>query len=359
MINFADFALDRRIVPGTAPDGTPILSLLAKASFILEPGEILSKEPPVPAALTENDTDVESDLVAWKPLVDVVVVGRAHAPRGKRARFFDAGIVVAGRETSLRVFGERSVDLSRGSVRFTDPTPFDAMPLDRKLAYGGIDAVSDPESVHVYPANPDGMGYRMLLHPQSMHGFRLPCLENPSHLLQPDTLVVDSPDRWTRMPPPRHLGCTSRSSFPRIDLAGLPPDAAMDAKIASQLSLAASPTVGAGGDPPPPPPRRMDPRFFNSAPESLQFPHLAGTETIVLKYMDPDHPQMEFALPGVQPEGWLDVGEGPANMPMVLQNVEIRPDDRLVHLVWRGSCAWAGPDSAPAFTRFEHGLVLA
>jgi hypothetical protein len=101
----------------------------------------------------------------------------------------------------------------------------------------------------------------------------------------------------------------------------------------------------------------MDPRFYNCAPELLQFPRLEGTETIRLSYMDPDLPLIEFQLPGVRPEGWLDVGEGPANMEMFLQNIEIRPEQRCVHLVWRGACAWQGAGSGVEFTRFEHGLI--
>jgi hypothetical protein len=356
-MNFSDFTLDTRIVPGHAPDGAPIFSLLAKASYVLEPGAILSQESPLPASLTENDTDVESDLVAWKPMADVVLVGKAHAPRGKRAKFFDAGIAVDGRIMQVRVFGNRKVDLSSGNLRFTDPDAFESMPLSREFAYGGVDSTSDPESAHVFPPNPEGKGYRVFLHPESLHGLELPNLEDPGHLLTPESFIAGASDRWTRMPRPRFFGCMARSAMPRCDLAGLPPDAAMDARIAYQKSVAAAKTVGAGGQDPPPPPKIMDPRFYNCAPELLQFPRLEGTETIRLSYMDPDLPLIEFQLPGVRPEGWLDVGEGPANMEMFLQNIEIRPEQRCVHLVWRGACAWQGAGSGVEFTRFEHGLI--
>jgi hypothetical protein len=348
---------DTRIVPGHAPDGAPILSLLAKASFVLVPGSTLSRLAAIPTKLTENDTDAESDLVAWKPLADLVLVGRAHAPRGKRAHFMDVGVAVDGRIGQVRVFGKRTVDLSTGSIRFTDSELFESMPLGSDLAYGGADALSDPESVHIYPRNPFGKGYRVFARPETLHGLELPCLEDPQQLLTPDTLIVGAPDRWIRQPKPRHFGCVSRASHPRFELAGLPPDAALDARIAHQKALAASPTVGAG-ETLPPPPKRMDPRFHNCAPEFLQFPHLEGTETVKLSYMDPDFPLIEFELPGVRPESWLDVGEGPQSMQMVLQTLEIRPDEKLVHMVWRGSCAWAGPGSGMEFTRFEHGLIL-
>jgi hypothetical protein len=357
MTSFSDFSLDHRIVPGHAPDGSPILSLLAKASYVLVPGEILRMEASVPAPLTENDTDVEMDLVAWKSLADMVVVGRAHAPRGKRAKFFDVGVMVDGRMMQTRIFGRRTVDLSSGSLRFTEPEPFESMALGCDLAYGGTDAVSDPDSAHVYPPNPLGKGYRMRLNPEGLHGLELPNLEDPNQVLTPDTLIVGASDRWRRQPKPRFFGCVPRASFPRCDLAGLPPDAAMDAQLAYQKSIAASGSVGDGGRDPVAPPKRMDPRFYNSAHELLQFPYLEGTESVRLSYMDPDHPLIDFELPGVRPEGWLDVGEGPQNMEMILQSVEIRPDDKLVHLIWRGACAWSGSAEGTDFTRFEFGLV--
>jgi len=357
MSRLSDFSIDSRIVPGHGPDGSPIFSLLAKASFCLVPGERLEYEFDDPVALTENDADVEMDMVAWKPMVDVIVVGKAHAPRGKRAKFFDAGVMVGGRMVQVRVFGKRTIDLSGGSIRFTDPEAFESMPLGHEYAYGGIDVISDPGTAHAYPPNPFGKGYRMFAGPEGLHGMELPNLEDPGQILTPESFVVGSPDRWNRQPYPRYLDCAPRASHPRCERAGLSPGDAMDAKLAYQKSLAASPSVGAGGKEPPPPPKRMDARFHNCAHESMQVPYLDGTESVKLAYMDPDHPILEFGLPGVRPEGWLDVGEGPINMAMVLQTVEIRPENRLVNLVWRGSCAWSGgPDAG--ITTFEHGLML-
>lgn len=160
-----------KMIPGTAPDGAPILSVLAKATYriSLEGLEPLPEEERLP--LFDSDKlygsqnpaldpiEHESDLVAYKPMTDIIVHGEACAPTGKRARFFDMGISVRGCVRKLRIFGPRHLDCSNGKIRFSEPEPFERMPLHFGLAYGGVDRWSHPEEVYTYPRNPVGKGF--------------------------------------------------------------------------------------------------------------------------------------------------------------------------------------------------------
>lgn len=77
--------------------------------------------PPLP-------TLEESDLIAFKPNIDVIVHGKAWASRGKPGRFFDLNLNVAGAQRALRVFGDRRVRLKTFGFEFTDPEPIESMP---------------------------------------------------------------------------------------------------------------------------------------------------------------------------------------------------------------------------------------
>ena len=94
-----------QIAPGYGPDGTPILSVLAKATYSFSNGK---KCAPEKACIPFHDKDVfyedgtplsqptrhEHDQVAFKPLTDVILHACAHAPKGKQAFTLDAGIKI-------------------------------------------------------------------------------------------------------------------------------------------------------------------------------------------------------------------------------------------------------------------------
>lgn len=299
--------------------GEPLLSVLGKRTYRFSPDGAIDVEWDNPVQLFETQVffgkgDVfrdpvkqDADLVAWKPLVDFVVHGKAHAPKGKQARYFDAGVVVAGQPKMVRIFGNRKIDLSSGGIRFTEPELFEEMPLHWGLAYGGVDDASNPAIELVYPRNPVGKGFFVAPPPEKLHGRPLPNLENPNQLLHPDALLVKRFDRWKLAPVPMALGWTSRSFQDRV-----------------QASVPAHP----GRIPQPSP---------NAAPAFLRLPRLAGTESVVLGYMDAEFPRLEFSLPGDVPNAFLDAGKGAAEMPVALQTIEVYPSSRMVTLLWRAA----------------------
>ena len=307
--------------PGTGPDGTQLVSVLGKRTYRFAPdGKVeIDLDHPIPifrgqTFLGGKDPDKDpvlqdDDLVAWKPLVDVVVHGSAHAPRGKRGYFFDVGVMVGDKARLVRVFGNRRIDLSSGKLRFTEPEPFDDMPLHWGLAYGGADVLTDPSSRLVHPRNPVGKGFLVAPPLEALHGFALPNLENPNTVLTPQTLLLKKFDRWKTAQVPMALGWTSRHFHDRA--AGDP-----RAKGTHPFLQAPSP---------------------NAAPAFLRLGRLAGNETITLGYMDPDHPRLSFALPNDIPRAYLDMGKREIRLPTFLQTVEFYPSSRQFTLLWRAS----------------------
>lgn len=347
-----------RLVPGSAPDGSPILSVLGKQTYTFTPGGTAEVDDASPFDLIEADsfygggnpvTDPvrhEGDLIAWKPMTDVVVHGKAYAPRGKRARFFDAGIAVGNRALAVRVFGDRKIDMTSGSVRFSEPELFEEMPLHAGYAYGGADIWTDPQTRLAYPRNPSGKGFVVAPPMEKLHHMALPNLENPSKPLVPDQFLVKRFDRWKEMPQPVYLGWSQKHSHPRILFAGLPPDDAAQAEAHRQRHIEAMPEIGAGPDTQPPDRIPvLNPQYFNGAHPLMQLPFLRGGDKISLVYLDPDTPNFQFQLPATAPKAVLDLGKGAETMDMVLHTVEIYKPTNQLTMVWRGSCRYGGPAS--------------
>lgn len=357
-----------RMIPGYAPDGGHILSVLAKKTYAIAHQQVAQEDLEDPIGLFEADihygagnpkTDpvqVESDLVAYKPCVDFVVVGSAHAPRGKRARFFDVGAQVGAAVRMVRVFGNRTVQVKTFGFEFTEPEPFESMPLHYGLAYGGTDSVSDPGTTCTYPRNPVGKGFVVKKDLKALHGLALPNLEDPRQILTADNLLVGKFADWERMPIPQAFSPTGKNFHPRLDLAGLPLDDRTAQEWAHQQKIAAMPQVGANADPGAAPPV-LNPLFFNGAPEGQRYPFLKGDETIRLSYMDPDFPLFEFKLPYEVPNLFLEANnEGPEELAAVLQTVVVHKQTNQVTLLWRGSCYYGGPLAMAEWTALEFGV---
>ena len=350
-----------RLVPGSAPDGRPVVSVLAKRTFRIEPGEAARPDPGVQKPWVEVDepwggteplhaaVKLESELVAWKPGTDVVVVGRAHAPRGRMARFFDAAIQVGAFRKEVRVFGDRRVRRRALGIAFTDPEPFESMPLHYGAAYGGRFPLDGQEMS--YPRNPAGRGFAVDPSPSELDELRLPNLENPLQLLEPSRVALRSYDRWTEAPRPWALGFSSRNSQPRASLAGLPPDLRAQVE-ASRLAAA----LEEGEAPAGPSAPVANPDWHRGASEGLSLPFLRGDEEICLEHMDRDHPRFGFRLPGTLSGIFLDTGDGPEWMRPVLHDVVVHKGENRLTLVWRGSCLYGGPESMVRWTRCRMGV---
>ncbi len=355
-------------IPGNAPDGAPILSVLGKRTYILENGRT-ARDAEEQESILEADvfwgegkpqTDpvkLESDLVAYKPMTDVILLAKAYAPAGRPQKQLDVGVQVGTSRKIARVFGNRKAYVTGSGIGFTDPEPFTEMPLDYSRAYGGKDAKSEAGFSYAYLKNNVGRGFIVKNNPKAVQDLALPNIEDPQRPLSPGNLIVGAFDKWKQQPDPVGFGYTNKNFHPRFTLAGLPPDHWAEAEADRQQAMRKAPEVGAKGSPIPPSKAPMlNPQFFNGASEGMAFPYLKGDETIKLAQMDKDFPQFSFALPGVRPRAWLDAGQGPEEMGMVLHTVVIDKETNRLTLVWRGCAYYGGLESMKGFTNLEFGV---
>ncbi|MBK8805065.1 MAG: DUF2169 domain-containing protein [Fibrobacteres bacterium] len=349
-----------RMIPGHMPDGSPVVSVLAKASWSLLPDDLPLQDDPVDWVEADvhwdtnnpatEATQFENELVPWKPCTDVIVIGNAWAPRGKQGKYFDAGIQIGAFRKVVRVFGNRKIVPKTFGFEFSEPELFETMPMHFGKAYGGRFLSSKTQAEMVYPRNPVGTGFLVDPTLEEIFKVRLPNLENPAQVLTPENLVLKSLDQWTNMPMPWALGYTNRNFHPRVTYAGLPPDLAPGAEISRLQTRAES--EGMSGNSPTP---VMNAEFHCGAPDGLKLPYLKGDEDVALGYMDPDHPIFKFPLPGKRPAVWMDVGMGREWMDTVLQSVIITKGNNQLSMVWRGSCRYDGPESMAEWTKFAIG----
>src|SRR5262245_8955746 len=84
------------------PQGQPVLTVVARMTFVMAPGEAAlapEQEPPSPAEVPYADGSsrgvyAPNDLVPLKHRTDVILVGQAYAPRQVAVRSFFARLVV-------------------------------------------------------------------------------------------------------------------------------------------------------------------------------------------------------------------------------------------------------------------------
>ena len=359
-----------KVVPGHAPDGTPILSVLGKRTYRFANGGKAAPDEGEQIPFIEADefwglgnpasdaVKYESDLAAYKPMTDVVLIGKAHAPKGRKIPQISAGIQVAGARKIVQVVGNRKVYVTGTGLAFSDPEPFAAMPLDCSRAYGGSDARSEAGLLYVYPKNPVGRGFIVKDNPKALQDLALPNLEDPAKLLTPKNLVLGKFEQWKLYPEPAGFGYLNKHSHPRFTLAGLPPDSHADAEVDRKLALRKLPEVGTPGAPQPAPAMPMlNAEFFNGASQGLRLPYLSGNEAVMLANLDAELPRFSFTLPGERPRAWLDVGQGRKSMPMVPHTLLIYKETNQLTLVWRGCVGYGGPASMEGFQAFEFGVA--
>lgn len=325
------------MIPGLGPDGKPILSVIAKRTYEITPGKVVLANEQLPLTTAELPTDptnpyyseiqAESDLVAYKPFTDVVVLGKAYTPKGKKAYHLECEVQVGPARKTIRVYGERKVEskLMRG-LYFTDPVPFESMDIGYANAFGGR-AKSKDGTLYPYPPNHLGVGFNLKGGFEDHSEIAVPCVEDPQSPIEPDHLVCDKFDDWKNLPKPASFCWTRQSFFPRYSYAGIYPE--LPGAYAAGMEI--NPNLP-----------KMDPRFFQGASEGLCNHVLKGNEHVKLTYMDADYPVFEFDLPGEKPEISIKLDTAAQKIEASLQTILIFKEYGVMSIVWRGSIAVAG-----------------
>jgi hypothetical protein len=294
-------------------DGAELWLVAIKCTFDVRPDgstEVSSEQPEVlrvPEHFGEpgaSSLKYEADLVLAKVTTDVLVVGHAHAPKGKPTDAMDVGFRVGPVAKSLRVFGDRVWRSSSPSA----PHPFVKMPIVYERAYGGTDHKSKTPERDWEWRNPVGTGFAVAK--ANIDGMALPNIEDAAHLIR----------SWNDRPAPAGFGPIAGHWQPRIPLAGTYDDKWMKER---------QPLL----------PEDFQERYYQCAPADQQSPEfLRGGEPVVLHGLTPSG-DLKFLLPRVFPrlETRFYTGERELHQPPRLHTVIIEPDFPRVSLVWHSA----------------------
>ena len=306
-------------LPLTGPGNQPLLVVVVKATFDMSSApEIRLADEMQPIAfgdeLVESErgmlTSWEADLAPYKPLTDVLVAGRARAPRGKPCPSLDVRLRVGPVDKTLRVFGARRWRRHGlgGDLGPSEPGLFDEQEIGYPQAFGGTDAARGAVCLE----NPLGVGFfAKKAKKKDVEGSPLPAVEDPRQLIR----------AWQDQPRPAGFGCLGRGWQPRVARLGT-----YDERWQKERA--------------PEPPADFSSRFFNAAPDDQQVEgFLRGGEAVEIRHMTPEG-KLAFRLPEMRPEVTaLRHGRRQAgSVVMNLDTVGLQVDALRLILVWRGGC---------------------
>lgn len=344
-------------------DGKTWLVCVAKRTYTFAGGKLRLADEQVPVR-REPDLEVDEngrlrtlrddmDLFPPKVATDVVVTGRVHAPGGK-AREATVGVAVGKNARVLRVFGERRAEVSiDGAVRFSDPAPFESVPLSWELAYGGYDAYAHDElcppkrrngrriepsprqeGVFAYPRNKVGRGYFLDVDRDRADGELLPQIEDPGDPLTPARFFVPHWKKWLDQPMPGGIGWVSHTWYPRMQrLMGAFLEQDPPTKSIREMQFADGEDLAG-------PFRKNEvlPRGLQGAAPGMAVERLRGDEVVILQGLVEGEAETRFQLPGERPR----IEVRPPGSPkvftpdVVLQSVRVDGEGRRVVMTWAG-----------------------
>jgi len=115
--------------------------------------------PEYHSAPGQSSLRLDTDLVRVKPTTDILLLGQAHAPKGRPCEHVDVSLRTSSFHKTLRVHGNR--EWRRGALGWAPgpAQPFERMPLVYERACGG--SVAGPEAgwLDGDPHNPVGVGH--------------------------------------------------------------------------------------------------------------------------------------------------------------------------------------------------------
>lgn len=306
------------IYPGIDKNGHDYAAVVIKGTFDIKNGQgsLPVSEYQVPLAEADeyfeepgaSSLKYESDTCWTKKGTDIALIGHAYS-RGKNAKSVDVSLHVANLKKTIRVFGNRVWFKALGFWKYTDPQPFDAMPLVYERAFGGEDKTHPNSSKHgAEQRNPVGTGFAVSGKKERLEDLPLPNLEDPTNLIR----------SWRDKPAPAGFGFIGYGWVPRKNYAGTYDEVWQQ----NQCPLL---------------PNDFDEFFFNGAhPDLIARPYLTGEEPV--KIINASHfGDLNFKLPRRSFDIKVWIKGKQTTHDSVLDTVTIEPDEQRITIVWRAT----------------------
>ncbi len=366
------------------PAGGSQIGVVGKRTYLIRHGRCVPADEQV--ALVEAPTYDDDratllhdmDVALNRRMTDVVLVGKARAPRAQ-SRSFEIRIRAGTLDRRLMVFGDRRcARTAAGQVRFSEPDPVDEVDLGWASAYGGVDRVAlakhgDPlkglkEELRqpynacfgrfAYPRNRAGKGYLLETSDQGLEACALPNLEDPFRLLEPERLAVREPGRWPDAPLPAGLGWLSYGSFPRSAMLGVPPaydptacppDRFVEVKLGVLQTRSIAPVM--------PMAERLDLAAAQQSAVGMRAAEVGPGTDLEVQNCHPRETAWRFRLPGDLPVFALQMpGAQPVSLRPAIRTLLLEPEHDRVCLVWVAEHQEPTPIGPGKTAHIKHGV---
>jgi hypothetical protein len=309
-------------------------------------------EPPLVSSVLQGD-----DTLAFKEETDVIVQGSAYA-YGPNVRQTTVGVRFGDLEREIVVFGDRIGEWHpTHGPGFSEPEPFEQIPVVYDLAYGGLDIAAfaryghpaaevmrsvrpdtklDVNSPYHYPRNPAGMGFLISLDRDSFQDLSIPNFEYAFDPLTPERLAVGEPNRWINGPLPAGMNWQSAAWFPRVGYLGFTREYELSDPQVAEVALGWAaddlldiPSMLKTLDQMP----RLE--FAQSASPGMTLRQLPREAELQFWNMHPDYPLRRVRLPDEAPRVKLGLNAGKmVELDTQMNTLVLRTDhDRLI-VVW-------------------------
>ncbi len=381
------------------PDGQRRIGLVLKRTYLFQDGggcdaaeeerqEAISfGEVPYEELVPPRISPVcrDCDVLAFRRKTDLVVQANAYT-YFSGVSMTHVSVRLGGFERSIRVYGDRALLRGiDGALRFSDPEPFDALPLRYDRAYGGVDAVAlrrnpapkmlqelaeirpevpiETDTPFHYTRNPCGRGFVIEEDEESLATVQVPNFEFPFDPITPDRLVVRSADGWVNAPLPASMDWQSAEWFPRIAYLGAAwfPDGYRGPVRETTLGWAApdlvdiQPAIAHFEDP-------MRIEFTQAASAGMSLDSVRPGELVELRNLHPIYPFCTFRLPEETPQVRMEITPGSwTDLEPHLNSLVIRPENDEVVVTWCASAPLPRmfqPDDVDELRRDIHWSVL-
>ncbi len=280
--------------------GRRSLSVVVKATFVLVPGApavIASIQEPV--RTDEGPGAAAPDLVPFKPRVDVLFTGHAHAPGGALTDSLIARARIGAFRKSLSINGDRTWVPSFDGLRPSVAVPFRSMPLSYERAVRTGENLTGVD------------------------------ISRGAELNGPLANIAAIADQGGETP-------------------GLGPIPFGWRALHHGLGDAALLWASRAGLVPGPPPPGFDFRIFNAAPAEQQIDALPPGTEVLLENLHAEHPRLEARLPALRVKLFRRAprADRSAEVPIRCDTLWIDTDRGLAIALWRGAVLVEGDDAA-------------